>query len=200
MKKKSNTQEERLKIATHDSVTGEKSHWFSWIAIPLARTQSKTIQQQYDAGCRMFDLRAKYAFKKWRGAHGWWYTKRDFEGILEQINNLSDPIADPIEIQVTYEGRAKNAQEFFEMAKGWKKKYTNVIWNTVNAKYSDNSLKVNYTVLIPADKGARGGVQSFLPLDGKTWHIILPIPWLWKQFYFKHVEFNTKQFQFVDFL
>ena len=46
------------KIATHDSATGEKGRGFlSFLVTPFAKTQSKTIKEQYDAGCRSFDIR-----------------------------------------------------------------------------------------------------------------------------------------------
>ena len=47
------------KIATHDSATGEKGMWYCIPLIPFAKTQSKTLKEQYDAGCRFFDLRVK---------------------------------------------------------------------------------------------------------------------------------------------
>ena len=41
------------KIATHNSATGEKgSGIISWFGTPFAKTQSKTIAQQYEYGCR----------------------------------------------------------------------------------------------------------------------------------------------------
>ena len=41
------------KIATHNSSTGEKGKGFlSFLVTPFAKTQSKTIKEQYDAGCR----------------------------------------------------------------------------------------------------------------------------------------------------
>ena len=48
------------KIATHDSATGEKGKGFlSFLVTPFAKTQSKTIKEQYDAGCRSFDIRVR---------------------------------------------------------------------------------------------------------------------------------------------
>ena len=190
---------EKLKIATHDSMTGEPSMWYSIPLIPFAKTQCKTIKAQYDAGCRMFDIRAKYVGGKWRGAHGLWFSKTTINIVLEYLNMLSTN-EDPIEVALTYEGNAKNSDKFLAQATVWRDIYRSLIWANVSAKYSDSLFKVNYKVLIPADKGAQGGVQSFLPLDGKHWQTFIPIPWLWKQFYFKKVEFNDKQFQFVDFL
>ena len=72
-----------LKIATHDSATGEKGQGFlSWLITPFAKTQSKTIKEQYDVGCRMFDIRVKLINNEWYCAHGIWRTKRTAEDIL----------------------------------------------------------------------------------------------------------------------
>ena len=39
----------KVKIATHDSATGEKGRGFlSFLVAPFAKTQSKTIKEQYD--------------------------------------------------------------------------------------------------------------------------------------------------------
>ena len=55
------------KIATHDSATGEKGKGIlSWLITPFAKTQSKTIKEQYESGCRMFDLRVRKKFGEWR--------------------------------------------------------------------------------------------------------------------------------------
>lgn len=42
--------------------------------------------------------------------------------------------------------------------------------------------------------------RGFLPLDGKSWHTYLPIPWLWDRLYHRPHTFNADKFTFVDFL
>ena len=60
-----------MKIATHDSATGEKGKGLlSIIGTPFARTQSKTIEEQYVAECRMFDIRVKLIKGSFKCAHG----------------------------------------------------------------------------------------------------------------------------------
>ena len=95
----------KLLIATHNSATGEKpgSFW-SWLLTPFARWQSKTIKQQYKAGCRMFDIRVKWVYDSWRCAHGAWYTKRSAASILNDINLFPEKCY----VSVTYEGRLKD--------------------------------------------------------------------------------------------
>ena len=64
-----------LKIATHDSATGERGNWWSWFFAIFAKTQSKSIKKQYEAGCRLFDIRIRKVCGKWKCAHGPWVTK-----------------------------------------------------------------------------------------------------------------------------
>lgn len=188
-------------IGTHDSATGEKPTWWSALLTPFARTQSKTIKQQFDAGCRLFDLRTKKVFGVWRGAHGWWYTKRSIADILSELNELSVG-NNKLCVHLTFEGKTKNSKEFIEAVKIWKEKYSNIIWGPISSKYGESSkgIIVKYDVLIGGDPGSYSGKQAFLPLDGKHWQTYIPIPWLWKQFYFKKVDFNEKYYQYVDFL
>jgi hypothetical protein len=61
-------------------------------------------------------------------------------------------------------------------------------------------LKVKFDYIKPYPTGWPGARQGFLPLDGKTWHIILPLPWLWKKLYHNTPVFNENYFVFVDFL
>ena len=100
-----------MKIATHDSATGERGKGLlSLIGTPFARTQSKTIKEQYEAGCRMFDIRLKLCGKEWRCAHGLWKSKRLAEDIIKEINSFTDTCY----VTLTYEGKNKRKQEFVE--------------------------------------------------------------------------------------
>ena len=191
-----------LKIATHDSATGEKPlNFISWLLIPFARTQSKTIKEQYEAGCRMFDLRIKKHHNCWRAAHGLFVTKKTFIDILEEINNFDEPCR----ISITYEGKLKNdieKNEFIESINAFKKTYKNIYWGPIAVKYTDDDLKVDWKVIIDSDKNYKwiSATQGFLPLDGKHWQTFLPIPWLWNKIYTPNHIFNEDTFTYVDFL
>ena len=188
-----------MKIATHDSATGEKGKGLlSLIGTPFARTQSKTIKEQYEAGCRMFDIRLKLIKGEWRCAHGLWQSKRLAYDIIKEI----DAFEETCYVVLTYEGGFKNVELFKEFVSDIKHDCTNIIWGTLSVKYGEGShlFKVKYGFVSPADNGFPGGVQGFLPLNGSTWHILLPIPWLWKKIYNDNPEFNEKHFIYVDFL
>ena len=71
------------KIATHDSATGEKSkNLFHAIGKVFAQTQDKTIKEQYEAGCRYFDLRVDRDLVL---CHGLWKANKDLADILIEM-------------------------------------------------------------------------------------------------------------------
>ena len=186
------------KIATHDSATGEKGKGIlSWIGTPFARTQSKTIKEQYEAGCRMFDIRLRLIKGEWRCAHGLWVSQRLAENIIREINDFYERCY----VTITYEGGKKHKKEFIEFAYRLQEAFTYIKWGAIAIKYGEGShlFKVQYDYIHRA-KSWPVCKQGFLPLDGKTWHIILPIPWLWKKVYNDKPEFNEKYFTYVDFL
>ena len=192
-------------IATHDSATGERPTWWSALLTPFARTQDKSIGAQVSYGCTLFDIRVKKVFGVWRCAHGWWFTAKTFDQIMCKLNFFAGCEGQDVRVLLTYEGREKNADEFVEKVKEIKKKFPSIKYGPVCAKYGKDAkgLKVDYSgALIEEDKGwcPYRTEQAFLPLDGRHWQTFIPIPWLWKQFYYSDVEFNDKAYKFVDFL
>ena len=188
-----------LKIATHDSATGEKGKGLlSWIGTPFARTQSKTIKEQYEAGCRMFDIRLKLIKGEWRCAHGLWQSKRSAFDIISEINSFEDKCY----VVLTYEGTAKRKEEFVTFVKMLKFAFKNITWGGIAIKYGEdaNIFNVKYDYISGYPSNWPQSVSKFLPLNGSTWHILLPIPWLWKKIYNDTPEFNEEHFIYVDFL
>ena len=189
---------EGIKIATHDSATGEKGKGLlSILGIPFARTQSKTIREQYEAGCRMFDIRVKLFGRKWRCAHGLWKSERLALDIIKEINSFSDKCY----VTLTYEGNSKKKDECVEFVDQVKAECVNIHWGGIAIKYGEDAhlFKVKYDYLYQPKKWP-SNKQGFLPLNGSTWHILLPIPWLWKKIYNDKPEFNEECFIYVDFL
>ena len=185
-----------MKIATHDSATGEKGKGIlSWIGMPFAKTQSKTIKEQYEAGCRMFDIRVKLVKGEWRCAHGLWVSERTAEDIIKEIDSYGCYMA------LTYEGGSKHKAEFIDFAYRMMEECTHIKWGGISIKYGEGShlFKVQYDYVRRA-KNWPVCKQGFLPLNGSTWHILLPIPWLWKNVYNHVPEFSVHYYTWVDFL
>lgn len=187
-----------LKIATHDSASGEKGRGLlSFIGTPFAKTQSKTIKQQYEVGCRMFDIRVKLFNGVWRCAHGLWQSKRLAIDIIREINSFDDTCY----VTLTYEGNSKHKKEFIDFVEKIQEEFTNIHWGGIAIKYGEGSNLFN-----PKYDYIKRGInfpsarQGFLPLNGNTWHIILPIPYLWKKIYNDKPIFNENYYIYVDFL
>jgi hypothetical protein len=184
------------KIATHDSATGEKGLWWCLPIAPFAKTQSKTIKEQYEAGCRVFDIRVKLYKGRFRCAHGIWLTKKYAEDIFKELNELDGSI-----VTITYEGNSDNVILFQNFIKYLKLKYPLITYGYTAIKYGKHSSSVNvkYNILEQGEYNV-SGKQGFLPLDGRSWHTYLPIPWLWKKIYNNKTEFNEDHYIYVDFL
>lgn len=188
-----------LKIATHDSSTGERgAGLLSYLIAPFAKTQSKTIREQYNAGCTSFDIRTKKINGKWVCAHGLWHSKRTLEDIINEICCF----ATRCQVSITYEGKLDNNDEILELFNRLKHNNNYIIWGYLAVKYGKDStgIKVKYDILVPSEKGYEGGDQGFLPLDGRSWHTYIPIPWLWDIIYKRPHKFNENRFTYVDFL
>lgn len=177
-----------MMIATHNSATGEKGHGFlSLLATPFAKTQRKTIREQLEAGCRSFDIRVRLTERGWVCAHGLWESRRSAESIIREI----DSFGERVEVCVTYEG--KGNEKFSDFATKIRTKSKNIVWGKFTTKR-------NGKVIQYADVSYSGGKQGFIVLDWRSWHTLIPIPWLWNVFYTKRKSFNDDVFTFVDFL
>lgn len=190
------------KIATHDSATGERpANFISWLIIPFARTQSKTIKEQYEAGCRSFDIRVRMYKGVWHCAHGLFVTKRTALDILAEIASFPERCL----VQLTYEGGVDEPDtllDFSDFAEYLRHRFAHIIWGAAFVKYGKSSKGVNvaYDTIINPQGLYEGGAQGFLPLDGRSIHTYLPIPWLWNKIYTTPHKFNEYNYTFVDFL
>lgn len=187
-----------IKIGTHDSVTGEKGGTFlSWLVAPFSITQSKTLKEQYDAGCRLFDIRVKLHRGEWKCAHGLWITKRNAYDIFNELNTFKGAI-----VSITYEGDADHQEEFISFVDMLQSTFKNINYWYTAIKYGKDSkgiLTVKYD-FINMGTAKVSAKQGFLPLDGRSWHTYLPIPFLWKKIYHDKPKFNHKSYLIVDFL
>lgn len=177
------------KIGTHNSATGEKGKgWLSWLVTPFAKCQNKTIRDQYNAGCRMFDIRVKRVDGHFRCAHGLWTSERFAYDILDEIDKLGDNI-----VILTYEGGLSVHEEadFKEYAQLLKTNFPHIIWREV-------CVKKDWKCIIPSETKEKN-TKDFATKDKNRLFCLLPIPWLWKLFS-ANTEFDGKVFRMVDFL
>jgi hypothetical protein len=83
----------KIMLATHDSLTSYpiKTWWLRPFNF-LCKCQNKTLEEQYAAGARSFDLRfAKYK-GKWCGAHGAMIYDITIEEVFKKLSKLEGPV------------------------------------------------------------------------------------------------------------
>lgn len=177
------------KIGTHNSATGEKGKgWLSWLVTPFTKCQSKTIREQYNAGCRMFDIRVRWVDGYFRCAHGLWTSERFAYGILQELDTLGKCI-----VILTYEGSLNSYQEknFIESVMLMKAAFPNITWREI-------SVKKGWRNIIPSETQEKN-TKDFATIDKSIIFALCPIPWIWKELGKKHT-FNEKTYSLVDFL
>lgn len=182
-----------LKIATHDSVTGEQGYGLSKIFTLFAKTQTKTISEQLNIGVRYFDIRVRKTSRGWIGAHGFWTSKKLIDDILFEINEVGKN--EDIYVNITYEGFG--TPDFNNQIKYWINKYSNIKFVYISIKYGK---KFQWTILDTLNEVIGGAKDKFMKLDFKSWHTLIPIPFLWKIIKKEEILFNNEYYQFVDFI
>ncbi len=193
-------------ISTHNSATGNPGHGLlSKLLTPFAKCQSKTLTEQYDAGCRYFDLRVINTGS--RGlvtAHGPWrgVTFHDALKELEAACSIDNGF---VYIDVTWE---ENVSDWSDS----KKKYSvDIIQHYVQHANFDNRDREPVrlvsicgkhpfgTVFWKSDKYKPTIVQKIKALYWFTWRLLIPIPWFWHKVY-GQAEFSDEYYTQVDFL
>lgn len=177
------------KIGTHNSATGEKGKgWLSWLVTPFAKCQSKTIREQYNAGCRMFDIRVRWVDGRLACAHGLWVSERLVYSILDEIDRMGGCI-----VILTYEGGLSEHEQtyFVECVTLMKATFPNIIWREV-------SVKKGWRCIMPSETKERN-TKDFATKDKNWIFCLLPIPWLWKLFS-GVPRFDEQTYRLVDFL
>lgn len=190
-------------IATHNSATGERGHGFlSWIVKLFSKCQSKNLVEQYEAGCRYFDIRYRWSNRRGRYicAHGFWESKKTLYEIIETLDNLSywgahdwpHKSNDKVYIMLTYEGNCDKS-EALSVTRSVKEHLAGndfIQLTSSNIKCPKwHTIEVIYPL---------AHVNKYKVLDGSSWHTYIPIPWLWAKLY--PPKLNPDTFNFVDFL
>ena len=178
-----------MKFATHNSASGERAgNVLSLLAIPFSRCQGKTIREQYEAGCRFFDIRVKKCGDGWHSAHGLFRTARTVDDILGEIDGLGGAY-----VRVNYEGSLTETTELEAKFAEWRLKYQRLTLTRLGVK-----LPKQRTLWQDADEPECD--EKYLGLCWGRWQTLLPIPWLWKKVYYDKPEFNEDRFTMVDWL
>lgn len=127
-----------MKIGSHDSMsyaTPEK--WYYKPFHFVAKCQSKTIQEQYDLGIRLFDLRVRWDKDCWKFSHGRIIFKTEpVEDILKFLNSKKDCL---VRLVLEYNSPTKDIDEiserFVEYCEKWIDVYNHTKFYEFTRKY-----------------------------------------------------------------
>lgn len=142
---------------------------FSWIY----KCQNKDIKEQYDKGCRCFDLRVRWKNNKWIFAHGLYETyEHTLQEILNKLNGWGIMNNEHIYIRLILEINWHNENQetkFIELCKKCLAEcYRNLIFFEARRKYDWNQL-YNFGIY-PTVHQYVGSMQSW-------WGRIFPRLW-----------------------
>lgn len=196
----------KLLISTHNSATGNKGYGIlSKLLTPFAKCQSKTLTEQYKAGCRYFDIRVVKDKRGFVTAHGLWRGVA-LPNALAEIRNACEKGKEPAYLSVTWEGDTTDwsdvkVRSFVSFVRNYVRcqncdnaEQDWLLLTTVNAK------KPHGTTLWINDKIEQPTVvQKFYGLYWFNWRVLFPVPAFWAWRYGK-VNFNAEYYTQVDFL
>lgn len=129
------------KLGSHNSMTylPPKQWWLKPFHF-IAKCQNKTLQEQYECGVRVFDIRVKWDNKndKWVFAHGSMTFKcYDVKYYFNYLNNLNEHI--DIRLILEYNREPNNidyiVNKFQNDVKEWQQQYINISFFAFNRKY-----------------------------------------------------------------
>lgn len=186
------------KIATHDSATGEKSkNWLHALVKVFAQTQTKTIREQYEAGCRYFDLRVDEDLTL---CHGLWKANKTLMDILTEIGKFEEEVYITVTIERKYPTKmcldlCERIRKVINLWANGKAKLVYIAkkkpsW-TIIEKYFDVPVVSAY-ISVPTPK-------QYITLALKDWRRYIPIPRVLKKIT-PEIEFRDDVFYMVDFL
>lgn len=82
-----------MNIGTHNSMSYlPPKKWYLYPFRFMAKCQSKSIEEQYKLGARMFDIRVSFDGLIPEFRHGSMAFKGDVSDILNQLNNMGEPV------------------------------------------------------------------------------------------------------------
>lgn len=168
-------QKMKQKLSSHNSATGEKPYniWAKLFSC-IAKCQTKTLIEQYNAGVTLFDIRVKYnkvgvLYCK----HGLAKYDKTLWDICKEINKLAKHSSSAPVIMVTYEGKItlEEEKEFFQDVYNIFSAYSHIYlghiavkkpkWRIIyNSPYQPTYI-CNYTKIV-------------------GWKALLPFPKLWQ--------------------
>ena len=181
-----------LKIATHNSGTGEPSkNWVHRLFTPFSKCQNKTIKEQLESGVRYFDFRVN---KDLMLCHGLWVSKTSLDEALKILNEYPEITYYRVVIERENANHLLNTILQNTVHRYKRCRITEVIqkkpiWKIL-IMYRNVPLKTGF-ISVPTP-------EQYFKLSVRPWKRYIPIPRILSK-YAKY-EFNNDTFTMVDFI
>lgn len=185
-----------MKLGTHNSMSYLKpKKWWLYPFRFIARCQSKTIAEQYEAGARMFDIRIsydKYGIPEFR--HGAMAFKGDVEEVFRYLNSRKSRVYVRLLLEI-YNKHSNIIHEgyFLGDCKVWSDEYPNITFFCGRRKF-DWKVVYNFKYKEPDI------VQYVSSMQGTKIDDLWP--WLYAKLHNKkhRQECNKKKWALFDFI
>lgn len=190
----------KFRLGSHDSMTYlPPKKWYLYPFRFMARCQSKTIEEQYELGIRMFDIRISFdkeGTPEFR--HGLIAYKGDVKSVLEYLNRMGDT-----HVRIMLEEYRDDKSDFNEVlfalaCNDWKKHYPKI-------KFFGGRRKRDWAKIIDFkyDPIYDNKYSSCNTPDGKTGTVLDDLwPWLYAKLHNrKNIKKGTdKPWLLIDFV
>lgn len=155
---------------SHNSATGERpANWWARLFPMVAKCQSKTLEEQCEAGVTLFDIRVRWHDEHLFVHHG----LARYDLTLEEVFNLLDRKAPSLSVvMVTYEGECpeERDEEFIRLVE-------DQFAHCYNIRLGDISVKCPLWRIVKVSDYQPQYEQNYVKIVG--WRRLLPFPWLW---------------------
>lgn len=176
-------QKMKQKLSSHNSATGEKpSNIWAKLFSCIAKCQTKTLIDQYNAGVTLFDIRVKYnkvgvLYCK----HGLAKYDKTLWDVCKEINNLNKQHRDKPVLMVTYEGKRNTEEEndFFQDVYSTFSVYPHIYLGHVSVKKPEWRIIYN-------SPNQPAYICNYTKIVG--WKALLPFPKLWQRINSKKIQ------------
>lgn len=182
-----------MKLASHNSMTylPIKKWWLKPFRF-IAQCQNKTIEEQYQAGVRMFDIRI--AFNKQTPnpefKHGLMSYKGNVLNTLNEINSFQEPIYVRLILE-THKKDSYSEDMFITYCNLFEKQYTNIKFFCGVRKYDWKEL-YHFNTILPSIKEIYASYQ--LPKIDDLW------PWLYAKLHNRKIKDIEEDFLMIDYV
>lgn len=175
-------------LASHNSWASKPKHWYMYPFLFMAKCQNKTIEQQWDCGVRMFDLRLFFDSKdRVSVRHGILTFKTCYSGIMHDLSMLQQKAvkdSQTVYVRVMLEQNHKNKKQdalernFSRFCALLKECFPHILFFSGARKF-DNQQLYDFNTPEPKIIHRYSSTTSLFGEDKRKWYAKIDDFWPW---------------------